>query len=201
MLNYYEKAKQSAWAVSHFCVTERVHGIYIEKPLGYEEYEFFAQAAFVHEFGHSFGDLADEYSNMKAISRLDRVNCDVKGCPKWCSGEIDTSKPCYQLIVKFENCVDGGKSSKECYEEVVWELGGSGIEACDVGINCLEGTGCVWNCKGTDGYKPSSFLTPDPPEGWEEIPCKMFSPEYDVFCPVCQRHFIEVIKNYKNLPL
>jgi len=187
-----------AGAISHFCWVEREHPYYIDRRLGYEEWEFSAQTTFVHEFGHSFGDLADEYSNMGAISRLDRVNCDVKGCPEWCSGEIDTSKPCYQLIVKFEDCVDNGKSSKECYEEVIWEPGGSKIEACDIGVNCLEGTGCVWNCKGTNGYKPTSSYVPNPPEGWEEILCKMISPEYDVFCPVCQRHLIEVIENYKK---
>lgn len=195
LLNHYKKGSQFNWAASHFSVIQRAHNSYIEKPLGYEKYEFSAPASFVHEFGHSFGDLADEYSNMGTGSRLDRANCDIKGCPEWCSGEIDTSKPCYQLIVEFENCVDSGKSSEECHER---EPGGSVMEACDIGVNCLEGTGCVWNCKGTDGYKPSNPSGPDRPYGWKEIPCKMLSPEQDVFCPVCQRHLIDVIENYKK---
>jgi len=51
-----------------------------------------AQKALLHEFGHSFGLLVDEYRmNAQSVVALgSRINCDTAsetvGCPKWCSG-------------------------------------------------------------------------------------------------------------------
>lgn len=52
----------------------------------------------VHEFGHSFGDLADEYVDLSYYNSVDffvddYVNCDSTPCPTW-AGVEDTS--CYR---------------------------------------------------------------------------------------------------------
>ncbi|MBI2128815.1 hypothetical protein HYU07_01115 [Candidatus Woesearchaeota archaeon] len=59
-----------------------------------------------HEFGHSFGGLADEYSEEGRASAKDRPNCDIAGCPKWCDGA-------------GANCIAGAGCYKGCtiYED------------------------------------------------------------------------------------
>ena len=50
----------------------------------------------VHEFGHSFGGLSDEYSSGYTVdSAPGAVNCDVQGCPKWIDNV--TGAGCFQI--------------------------------------------------------------------------------------------------------
>ncbi|MBI2139613.1 right-handed parallel beta-helix repeat-containing protein [Candidatus Woesearchaeota archaeon] len=52
----------------------------------------------VHEFGHSFGGLMDEYKNAGANPKNPGKvpNCDISGCPKWASlAGITCSSECF----------------------------------------------------------------------------------------------------------
>ncbi len=53
-----------------------------------------AKIILVHELGHSFGNLADEYvySDDYDIGEIDLANCAEEGCEKW----KDVSEGCYQ---------------------------------------------------------------------------------------------------------
>jgi hypothetical protein len=56
-----------------------------------------ANLILVHEVGHSFGDLADEYVYADyfgdyAVGEVDEVNCDGEGCSKW----QNISNGCYE---------------------------------------------------------------------------------------------------------
>ena len=154
--------------------------------------EFTYERSFLHEFGHAFGNLNDEYTKPGQTSRLDRANCDVAGCPKWCSGRINSSNACYGLVTKFDDCVDSGNSSESCWDR----FGASeqrNITSCDVGIDCVSGTACVWNCGGTNGYKPSYVGY------WGDviIPSIMLDGSLDEFDPVSRRHLEDLLKNFQ----
>lgn len=73
--------------------------------------------AFLHEAGHLFGNVLDEYfggykqdydySDLNTISqRLNGTNCDIRvGCPSWCSGsakKIERTDDCVNLLTEEE---------------------------------------------------------------------------------------------------
>lgn len=58
---------------------------------------WYANTVLVHEIGHSFADLADEYVYADyfgdyTVGEVDEVNCDTEGCEKW----QNISDGCYQ---------------------------------------------------------------------------------------------------------
>ena len=77
----------------------------------------------LHEFGHSFGNLADEYSyDSLSFQPPQDVNCDIASseiaCPKWCSGqpiEVEELKNaiCNDVNDK-ESCVNKYKQGMPC---------------------------------------------------------------------------------------
>ncbi|MDO8428123.1 MAG: hypothetical protein Q7S92_02825 [Candidatus Diapherotrites archaeon] len=125
-----------------------------------------------HEFGHAFigmNHFLDSSSqsfspptNPNYIATY-RTDIDVSGCPKWCSGELNTSAVCYPVYEGFASClndwsalVDWSSDEKQNMSEDValscWETWneksnselGYGLASCDLGTNCMQGTGCFF---------------------------------------------------------
>lgn len=85
---------------------------------------------FLHEFGHSFGLLADEYIqffrfdanpshgiiDITGTSEIN-INIDSAGCPKWCNSfkpvSEYTSSQCHKIINENE-CRNFGRINREC---------------------------------------------------------------------------------------
>jgi len=142
------------------------------------------KAMFLHELGHALGSLSDEYQEdakgtYKPISPLSALNVDSVGCPRWCSGTVNTAAPCYFAIEYYNDCIAGLEDTaendakfKECYDKVMSAgipvdtvpegndncyTDGTGLYCryfdCDTGIDCMPGTGCYWLAAGTNGYR------------------------------------------------
>lgn len=126
----------------------------------------------IHELGHAFGHLADEYVyNETAVSDYPSMwpNADVIGCPKWCSGEINTEAPCYPIFSQYWQCIQPylsysvpgrEEALKNCYwtyERIMEEQFNSYLDYCDIGKDCLvvDGNtlGCYWFSGGITGFR------------------------------------------------
>ncbi len=114
----------------------------------------------VHEFGHSFAGLADEYQAVSAKSAVKGPNCDEFGCPKWCSGKSGLTKPECYLKTDESSCkalkynYNGEAYSCQWYVEnkkcdMPYKTG------VDFGSGCRSGTACYYQCGGTEGYRSS----------------------------------------------
>lgn len=60
-----------------------------------------------HEMAHTFG-FGDEYyggGTFGAVGLPLPANLDVEGCPKWCSGTLNTSNEFYPIYEGWKNCV------------------------------------------------------------------------------------------------
>lgn len=67
---------------------------------------------FLHELLHSLGQLSDEYDDpgkeqYKPIAGIGAKNIDIEGCPKWCSGKMNTSSFAYFIYQEYLMCIDG----------------------------------------------------------------------------------------------
>lgn len=113
---------------------------------------------FVHEFGHSFGNLKDEYYTNDDYGDVSGfTNCDSFGCPKWCNGITALPEPQYEECSKINNQNDCENSNlipaciwTQLYGEYVCR-GTFSYE--NFGANCLEGYGCYQGCEGLSGYR------------------------------------------------
>ena len=104
----------------------------------------------LHEYSHCYW-LADEYYIDQEHSWIDAPNCDVEGCPDWCSGEINTSAPCYSLVQEYLECAS--ENPGEAWINCLFPLGPEVILNCDVGIDCNEDVKCLFMCGGSSGYR------------------------------------------------
>ncbi len=76
----------------------------------------YANLVLMHELGHSFGDLADEYVYADyfgdyAVGEVDEFNCDSKGCGKW----ENISKGCF-LGCTYSNLYRSSKENSIMYD-------------------------------------------------------------------------------------
>lgn len=160
----------------------------------------------IHEFGHAFGNLADEFRNTKPISRIDRVNCDTIGCPKWCEDTINEDIACYQKVKKHLDCLKNKPSSENegyCWNIIrdqcllendqdkffcnnMLEEEYEEVYNCNIGKNCETGTGCYFNCRGTNGYR-SSITSIMKQDG-----------KTDEFNIISKEHLIKLLEKYKS---
>ncbi|MFH0803590.1 MAG: peptidoglycan-binding protein [Candidatus Tagabacteria bacterium] len=133
------------------------------------------QGSINHEVGgHGIGGLGDEYysSNQYKESWNMWPNVDQIGCPKWCSGKINTNVACYQTYLEWNECVQSyldqickngdeeykcgiSESIKKCHDDVYQKEIDAGrfLPNCDLGLSCLQGTGCYWGA----GYSLANF--------------------------------------------
>lgn len=114
----------------------------------------------VHELGHSFGGLSDEYYTEKPISDTSKPNCDVFGCPKWCSGsplDVGNIDECSSATT-YEECSSAiTHEGKPCMWSFVpephCEISVGTVDPPNIGTNCKSGFGCYNNCHGINGYR------------------------------------------------
>ena len=122
----------------------------------------------LHEIGHSFGGLGEGYGkgffypgiysypssyykeNYHDNSNLP-ANWDIEGCPKWCSGQINTNSLCYEDYVAYKECVLSPETitpqeAQACTNTFNNDLTNKGIEIfphdCNFGVECAQDTNC-----------------------------------------------------------
>jgi len=142
---------------------------------------------FTHEFGHSFGGLKDEYPDREANSDVDAPNCDVVGCPKWCSGSYPEPYETECSSIEDEDVCEG-MSNCIWLSEIHPHFQTQCIEFrgdTDIGTDCIEGAGCYFNCHGTNGWQSSitSIMNDDP--------------DAEHFNAVSYNHLVELLNNYE----
>jgi len=131
---------------------------------------FNSERTVAHEFGHSFACLGDEYFETPGAFQFDRPNIDSEGCPKWCSGSLDVSKPEYSNYSILKSCLsnyldpqtnlfknyDADKENIDnCFYTTIIEKGNPVVvqrypdkHLWDFGTNCVQGTGCFFTANG-----------------------------------------------------
>ncbi len=157
----------------------------------------------VHEFAHLLG-LTDQKRvrgefNGYGLNLKDMPNCDVDGCPKWCT---DSQKEPSGVL--YDYCKDLSenlcKSNNNCFWRT--EIDSFYKTRCvpfrdetDRGIGCLEGTGCYYNCNGVGAWRSSNYLYED---GKLKSTSLMFYMDDSLgFDAVDQRFLRSVLSSYK----
>ena len=143
----------------------------------------------LHEYTHCY-NIADEYYKDQIYSNTDAPNCDVEGCPKWCSGEINITTDCYPLVQEYKECAEQypGQAFLNCLIPLEPEPNpfNGVILSCDVGINCEEDVGCLFMCGGSSGYR--------------EINVSLMNQNYPILSPNSVSHIIEkILERRSNL--
>jgi hypothetical protein len=120
-----------------------------------------AKGIMLHEFGHAFVNLGDEYANsLYVFYDFNRPNLDREGCPKWCSGELNKTAECYVEYWNFRTCLynlTNNLLNPENYQltyDPANPLCPYPDAECNLGVNCRNGTGCYWN-----GHALTSFMS------------------------------------------
>jgi hypothetical protein len=114
---------------------------------------------FLHELGHSLGDLSDEYldyskEQFRPIAGTRAKNIDVEGCPKWCSGVINTSDFRYPLYLDYKRCISNLENTGENNQAFIDCLNSANsINGLNIGSNCISGTGCYWPANAVNGFR------------------------------------------------
>ena len=147
---------------------------------GDHENEHLAKGMMLHEFGHAFVNLGDEYPNSFTVFYgPNRSNLDVEGCPKWCSGELNQNAECYDSYMEFRTCLynlTNNLTNPENYQNsynppyIPCSPHPDSAE-CDLGTGCRSGTGCYWNGHGLTSFMSSkiSIMTANEEAGFNLI--------------------------------
>ena len=128
-------------------------------------------SGFLHEFGHSFGRLYDEYTRSSSYLNFSEpipfaletpftVNIDKEGCPRWCSGELNKNLEAFKYYEEYWKCAEPHLSdpfATENSEQLLycWDFWSSNknnpdykldknLENIDFGVNCQEQAGCFF---------------------------------------------------------
>jgi hypothetical protein len=117
-----------------------------------------AVKTFIHEFGHSFGGLKDEYSTLKIYDDPAQYpNCDSFGCPKWCSGSPVLPEPQYTECSKITDeteCKNAALTPSCQWIQIYGNYVCMGTNSnLNFGVDCLDGYGCYQGCEGLNDYR------------------------------------------------
>lgn len=126
----------------------------------------------VHELAHSFGGLLDEYFYPSTGVLYSEVslkntlaagpNCDVSGCPRWCSGGVSANyaqysavcsaasseSSCESIVRETFSCVWSADEFGKNHRCTIYSAGGSLGEDAEesFGLSCQSGLGCFQGC-------------------------------------------------------
>jgi hypothetical protein len=169
----------------------------------------------VHEFGHTFGGLGDEYLyNFHSDGRpndatftplqFEIINLDdTPGCPKWCSGEPRFVQDECTVISDETECKQHNRvlssdgkwwTPRSLTTSCVWlpQLHPVFKSRCvkiygdvNIGTNCLPGSGCYYGAQNSQTWERS-------------VPTSIMSILEDdmPFCPICVTHMAQLLDNY-----
>jgi hypothetical protein len=161
--------------------------------------DWWSDYVFVHEFGHSFAGLADEYySSDVAYNDMYPVHLEpwepnittlqMDGQPKWekylsngVAIPTDWGKAAYDSLAQARRTLDrSNKNYAETRDAIDEQMNGM-LEAKEFEniVGCFEGAG--YSSEGV--YRPS-------------LNCRMFSKSLVEFCPVCEKSIERVIDYY-----
>ncbi len=121
---------------------------------------------FMHEFGHAFGNFAEEYIlSIFGYGHGDAQNCDIAGCPTWCSGEINTAHECYNLYNGYISCLsECNENDQTCIDNCdttfsggCYNLTGEFMDAQNFGIDCQYDAGCYPGCGDWSRFRSEKF--------------------------------------------
>ncbi|MBN2410715.1 peptidase M64 [candidate division KSB1 bacterium] len=157
--------------------------------------EWWSEYVFVHEFGHAFGGLADEYYTSN-VSYDEFYPAGVEPWEPNITRLADKDKPKWSLLItpgtpvptpwpkaKYDSLgVNLRQHKRDTPEYIRIEKQMKEIlnnSANKYGVGCYEGAGYA----STDIYRPS-------------LDCRMFSKSLVEFCPVCQKAINKVITLY-----
>lgn len=119
----------------------------------------------IHEFGHSFGGLYDEYLFGDLVPEDQQpnnvINCDTYECSSWCDGNPSQPEPDKN---QFEAECLAVTNEIQCNNNMhcLWD---DRMDICrsvnfynydfsgDLGLNCIEDTGCFAGCGPTNWYR------------------------------------------------
>jgi len=179
--------------------TNRLYKQYIVSP------ERTSLAIFLHEFGHSFFGFNEGYGVGFGERGFDSIeyykenynkgagypNWDIEGCPKWCSGQINSSSICYPEYTILKNCLlsaqtDTNEKANFCvssfFDNLSTNLGLGQPLDCKLGINCSDNSNC-WFI-GNGFFRPNAM---DIMFGGNDLSMKL--PTYGPF----REHMMEII--------
>ncbi len=161
------------------------------------------QNTLLHELGHSIAGFGEEYYDQGLFhfrpptvildSDLLSPEADVEGCPKWCSGFVNTNSVCYTTYVNYKSCMSSARSDNgylSCLENAdnsLKQLYGNKnpiVDNCDIGKNCLQGTGCYFNAGGVFRFRGAkeSIMKHGPPSiGYGVYPTEYFKNLFDSY--------------------
>jgi len=166
----------------------------------------------IHEFGHSFGALKDEYSSdYPSREPTKHPNCDDFGCPKWCNGTSTFQEPrkeeceratnkndcldtmdcfwisaCYTTLTGYEEECEKRTNVEECKDDTNCEWRGNSTCLLRLGSDVNYGTGCMEDTgcyHGCEGY-----------HGYRATLEGCIMRYGNEFCPICQRELCNKIK-------
>jgi len=109
---------------------------------------------FLHEFGHAFGGLGEEYVAMRYENNTQIQyfeNQDIEFCPKWCSGKPNITNECYQRYVDFQECTANDKSNQNIINCFGTDM--DYILSCNIGTDCPLNAGCYLGADTLSRYK------------------------------------------------
>lgn len=161
--------------------------------------DWWSDYVFVHEFGHSFAGLADEYyTSDVAYNEMYPLDVEpwepnittlnVNSRPKWDKSIDDfLTVPTPWQKVKYDSLTRASRTLNRFAEDYK-EKRGQLDQEIDLILNTDEFVGKV-GCFEGGGYASEGIYRPS-------VNCRMFSKSLTEFCPICQETIVRVINYY-----
>jgi len=154
------------------------YGPYHGKPFGFATSSPYSPSITVHELGHAFAGLGDEYwvertvypfqASYSSFRHPDNpyysINKNFVGCRNWCSGRINQQAACYPAYQQWETCVqmyasnpaENGAALLKCWEDADKKSkieAGITLNECELGVNCRAETNCYFTANEVNSFR------------------------------------------------
>jgi hypothetical protein len=134
--------------------------------------------SFIHELGHIWGHFEEEYPDVyipQSRNYNNVFNVDAEGCPKWCSGTLNTTSFCYSDYLWYQDCTSQiPDPPQEHIEEwmqcfVLAQKEGRNLPMCNLGIECIEDAGCYWSAESISDWRAYPITVMVGGSYWDEF--------------------------------